>query len=162
MLIVIDCQPVYKAVEKIIDNVIEEVKRARKRGEWIMLLEYEGSGRTAYRITKHLKSYHKVVRVVKRHDDGSSVVFERLYGYHWRKANGLHVHHLENISHLRVVGVNTSSCVAKTVKGLTKFVKVTVLNRCCANGISYGGFSPEQMHKAMMNTMSKWKNVIVK
>jgi nicotinamidase-related amidase len=162
MLVIIDCQAKYPAANQVVNAVANEVKRARKRNEWVMLVEYKGDGRTLTRITLHLRGYRKVVKVTKEHDDGSPVIFDRIFGHRWSVENNLDVAHISNIRHLRVCGVNSSACVMKTVHGLRRFVKTTVLSKACANGYARWGLTPEQMHEAAMERMSKWPNVYVK
>jgi len=161
MLIVIDCQCKYPAVNLIAGAVVKEVLRARSRNEWVMLVTF--GGRTVKRITRHLRGYQKVVKVSKGYDDGSPAIFERLFAYHWRTNNNLNVKHVGRVRHLRVVGVNTSACVMKTVDGLRRFVRVTVVKNACANSADMRGMSlpPEVHHRGALRRMSKWANVRV-
>lgn len=157
MLVVIDCQKRYPAVELVIDAVIKEIQKAKGRSEWVMLLTY--GGRTVSRIAKHLRGYHKTVKVQKDHDDGSPAIFERLYGYHWRNSKRLGDKHIGDIRRFRVVGVNTSACVMKTVDGLRRIALVTVVRGACANAVHLPGITPGMHHNAALRRMGKWQNV---
>jgi hypothetical protein len=157
MLVVIDCQKKFPASELIVEEVIKEILRAKKRNEWIMLVTV--GGRTLYRITRELKGYWKVVKVDKDYDDGSSKIFDRIHGYHWKT---LKVHHIEKVRHLRVCGINTSACIMKTVSGLAKFIKVTILSKACANGeLEDATYSPIVHHRAALRRMKRWHNVCI-
>ncbi|HEX5704861.1 MAG TPA: isochorismatase family protein [Pyrinomonadaceae bacterium] len=160
MLVIIDCQKQFPAVERVIAPVSREIGRAKKRSEWIMVVTY--GGRTVTRIASQLRGYQKVVKVNKDYDDGSAVIFERLFAYHWRKKSALGVKHVGRVRHLRVAGVNTSACVMKTVDGLRRFVRVTVISDACANSANMKSpLSPEIHHKGALRRMAKWNNVTI-
>jgi nicotinamidase-related amidase len=162
MLVIIDCQTKFPASKQVVDPIVKEIKRAKKQQEWIMVVEYRGEGRTLKAITSKIKRYYKVVKVVKEQDDGSSVIFDRIFGYRWSVENNLNTKHVGRIRHLRVCGVNTSACVRVTVYGLRRFIKTTVIAKACANGYSCTGVTPEQMHQVSLEIMKKWKNVTVR
>lgn len=159
MLIVIDCQKKYPAVEQVIDAVVKEILAAKRRSEWVMLVT--SGGRTVARIAQHLRGYHRTVKVDKYNDDGSPAIFERLFGYHWRNSKRLGDKHVGHVTHFRVVGVNTSSCVMKTVDGLRRFARVTIISEACANAVHLPGITPKTHHNAALRRMSKWQNVRV-
>lgn len=161
MLIVIDMQPVFPASEFVMDSVVREVKRAVKRNEWVMLVEYEGHGKTAYRITKHLKGHHKTVKVVKQDDDGSPEIFKRIV----RQYNRLSWKSIGRVSSFKVCGVNTWACVARTVRGLNRIDgKFKILSYACANYCDKCNESncyKHQGHRYGLKEMAKLKNVEV-
>ena len=161
MLIVIDCEKSFSAVDQITEWVVKEIVRAKKRDEWIMLVTTDS--RTVTRIAKHVRGYGKVLKVRKYYDDGSPIIFERLFAHYWRRSRRLSDKHVGDIRSVRVVGLNTSACVMKTVAGLRRFVRVTVVSRACANSEGMHGaiLSLEQHHRGALRRMKTWKNVRV-
>jgi hypothetical protein len=160
MLVIIDCQKKYTAVELVADAVIRQIALAKQRSEWIAVVGF--GGRTLTRITQHLRGYPRVIRITKDFDDGSPAIFERLFAYHWRSNNNLNTKQVVIVRHFRVVGVNTSACVMKTVDGLRRFAAVTVISKACANSNNMTGLmqiTPEAHHHAALRRMGKWKNV---
>lgn len=167
MLVVVDMQKEYPASELVVNQVVKEVRKARRKGEWIMLVEYDESGRTMYRITRELKGYNKVKKVTKVVDNGAYAI---LWGLtipykatlsSWKSLNKPTPP--RRISHIKVCGVNTNACVISTVEGLRYLdCKITVLSKACAN--IFDGKSKEYnqvAHEHALKTMKKWKNVNV-
>lgn len=161
MLIVIDMQPSFPAMEFAIDSVVKEVKKAVRRNEWVMLVEYEEEGRTAYRITKHLKGHHKTVKVVKQFDDGSPEIFKRIA----RQYDRLNWKSIGRVKSFKVCGVNTGVCVFETVQGLNKIdARIKVLSHACASyccSCEKSNCSKHRQHHYSLSQMSTWKNVEV-
>ena len=161
MLIVIDCDKTFSAVDRIVEPVVKEIMRARSRYEWIMFVETDA--RTVTRITKHVRGYHKVLKVRKDYDDGSPLIFERIFAHYWLRSRRLKDKHVGSIRSVRVVGLNTSACIIKTVYGLRRFVRVTVVSNAVANseGMRGAELTIEQHHRGALRRMKTWKNVRV-
>lgn len=131
----------------ILENVADEI-RAAKSAKWgIVFLEYtrhHGSGgvhlseKTHGRLTRTVGKYMSAITVHKEQDDGSAAVLNAIED--WWSASELHID-----GGIRVVGVNTEVCIAKTVNGLSKAkpdIEITVVGNAC-NGSQkiYGGGS---------------------
>jgi nicotinamidase-related amidase len=163
MLIVVDMQKAFPASYAVGYKVIREVKRARSKNEWIMLLEYEHNGRTLTKISKEVKGYPKVIRKTKLEDDGSPAVLHALMRS--RRNNNLKGPHVNRIpSVFRVCGVNTYACIIKTVEGLNRFDgKVKVISDACANYCKICKYGKEHLchnhHKQGLREMKRLKNV---
>jgi hypothetical protein len=160
LLVLIDCQKKYPASEKIIDQVIRQIRKAKSRNEWI--LEVVSGGRTLTRIKRHLTGYDKTVRISKTHDDGSTWIFDRIYGWHYSHNNNLSVKCIPPVKKFRVVGVNTTACILRTVNGLRRFGQVVVISDACANGgLPDKTYDPELNHRHGLRRMGTWKNVTI-
>ena len=104
VLVVVDMQPEFKAAmdEQTQINVVNEIKKAKRRNDLIIILEYRGGGSTVRRIRKAILNYDKVIYAEKDEDDGSSYIRKHLIG---KKL-------------VRICGVNTDYCVADTAAGI--------------------------------------------
>ncbi len=158
MLLIIDLQPKFAPTEEVLQETVRQIKKAKSKHEWIMVLEYAGFGKTTTKITKHFKDYSKVIRSTKEHDNGSPQV---LWNLSCRYDDG----YIQNISHIKVCGINTSACVIKTVKGLSKLdLKTTVLRNGTTNSKYFNNEDLEENHAYHLRDlkrMNKWKNVRV-
>lgn len=108
-LIIVDMQPYFGGSQEpwLIKNVCREIREAKKRKDGIVVLQFDGCGRTDKRIIKTIGLYsHKAIKW-KYDCDGSSIVISTM-----RKLK------LE-MGSLRVVGVYTNACVKDTVLGLS-------------------------------------------
>ena len=168
MLIVIDMQPGFGATESVLDAVVHEVKKARRRNEWVLVVEYEARGRTPYRITRELKGYKKYDKVIKERNDGGTAIFNRLTRRRWSFSYPV----VPRASHFKVCGINTDACVFETVRSLSYLKgKVTVLSHACAHYCvgcralkrrrkAHG--LCEHHHKKGLREMNRWHGVCVK
>lgn len=142
ILLVIDMQPRFDSSthDWIIAAVAGEI-RAAKRARWgIMFLEYTrhcGRGgvvlkeRTHGRLTRLAASYRHAITVHKKDDNGSDEVLAAALDWY----DACAVDHIDG--GFRVVGVNTGSCVAGTVNGLSKSrpdLEITVVGAACNEG----------------------------
>lgn len=113
-LCIIDMQPKYEASKKVINQVCREVRRAKKNGDGIVVLEYvcagetpdDSSVRTHKKIMKTIGEYKSAYVEYKCDDDGSPEIFNVLAGAKLPSEV------------LRVCGVNRYACVIATVEGL--------------------------------------------
>jgi len=108
-LCVVDMQ-VYFSVsqeEWLIQNILREIRKAKRRGDGIIFLEYNGCGATDKRLLDEVDGYHRWCRRVKKGGDGSPQVVDAavLQGYSQK--------------HFIVTGVETETCVCDTINGLT-------------------------------------------
>lgn len=161
MLIVIDMQRKFPAAEHVLGEVIKHIQRARRRSEWILVLEYEGIGHTMRRITDELKGYDKVIRKLKWRDDGSPFVLDALM-LGWRSDWGLS-HLTRRIPRtFKVCGVNTGACVYATVLGLNQMdAKITVLSKACAHYCNIEKRLKPSVHRESLRHMKRLKHVKV-
>lgn len=138
-LVVVDMQPRFgcSQVDWMIENVSREIRASKKAGHAIIFLEYTdgingGTGvsvkdATDRRLINLVSDYEWAMVVHKSGPDGSKEVFAVLAGYH-KSYQG---------NDIRVVGVETSVCVAETVNGLAKAMpgtKITVIGDACNSG----------------------------
>lgn len=113
-LCIIDMQPKYDASKKVINQVCREVRRAKKNGDGIIVLEYVCAGetpddppvRTHKKIMKTIGDYKSAYVEYKCDDDGSPQIFNVLTGA--KLPLGV----------LRICGVNRFACVIATIEGL--------------------------------------------
>lgn len=158
MLLVIDMQPRFAAVESIIDNVAKEIERAKQRDEWIVFLKV-GKGRVAYRLTSLTRRYYKRLMLTKYWDDGAPELFFALT----RRSHRLNAKTIGRVQTIRVCGVNTGACVYSTVRSLALLnVRVEVLAHATAqnrDGYTYA-YNKEVFHTAM-RAMRRLSNVKV-
>jgi hypothetical protein len=110
-LLIVDMQPTYFwSVERCIEAVVREARRARHKQEAVVVLEYYNSGSTHKHLHRVLGNYERVVYVDKRTDDGSVQVIQAAH-----EIRG-------SLMKIRVCGVNTCCCVQETVEGYVKLV----------------------------------------
>lgn len=148
ILLVVDMQPRFgaSAHDWIQESVATEIRAARSAGWGIMFLEYSRqcdrggvplSERTYGRLTRLVARYRHAITVHKEQDDGSHDVLNA--AEFWYGDSAEHI-----TGGIRVVGVNTESCVALTVNGLSKArpdIEITVVGAAC-NGGWYGAAEP--------------------
>ena len=104
-LAIIDVQDKFLASKYIINQVIHQIKLARRRKDGIVLVEL-GEPRSYDKIYKALHDYCKFVVVRKESNDGSSEVIDAIYENHYA------------LDRIRLCGVNTCACVLSTLRGL--------------------------------------------
>lgn len=107
-LLIIDMQEGFRSAQslQLQERIAHEVKLAKKRGAAIVVVEYDGFGKTHVPIQEAIGDYKLQATVHKNRDDGSEEVFIAA------NENGF------DIKHWRVCGVNIAYCVNKTVSGL--------------------------------------------
>jgi nicotinamidase-related amidase len=162
MLVIIDVQKKYPAAKLILPQVLKEIKKAKRNGELIALVNYGGKALTP--VYKELKGIKHLV-ITKMQDDGGGAIFNSLIACAketWNLSSLPRIN-LSKIKKLRICGVNTSACVMKTVKSLsyTKF-PIEVLSSACTN--EFPKMSNEYNsihHKISLKEMNSWKNVKV-
>jgi hypothetical protein len=117
-LCIIDMQPKYEASKQVINQVCREVRRAKKNGDGIVVLEYLYGGedptsaqfRTYKKIMKTIGDYKNAYVEYKCDDDGSREVVNTIRGAKF--PSGV----------IRVCGVNRYACVISTVEGLVEMM----------------------------------------
>jgi nicotinamidase-related amidase len=150
-LIVVDMQPGFDAAwdARTIENCIAYVKQAKKDKATIIIMEYGYDnecttyGKTHKSITKYLSRYKNYYRVVKRQDDGSSAVLTHEVAFHFKQND------------VRVCGVNTTACVARTALGMKErfnLSNVKVLLDACNQPNDFGKIFTREMIQAMKNS----------
>lgn len=102
-LVVIDMQPEFSTAEKIIPNVIKQIRDAKRNGHHIILVEYVPYGDTHREILDAIGDYIHFCKVTKSNDDGGKAVV--------RKAKSRKI----ALEDLVFCGVNVSWCVAATI-----------------------------------------------
>lgn len=109
-LLVIDMQSYFDAANdpRTIAAVITEVKKAKKKGSFIYIMEYWGHGNTHDSIMNILKKYQKKLLIWKKDDDGSEE-FQRMVNWYDH-----------SLDHINICGVNLSYCVGNTAESLFK------------------------------------------
>jgi nicotinamidase-related amidase len=107
-LIVVDMQAFFDTAcdPDVIIGVTEEILEARRQKRAVILLEYDGCGRSHEGFANLLKNYPRKARIRKKDDDGSLEVIRTLR----RRAFP--------DTRLRICGVNADCCVCATVWGL--------------------------------------------
>jgi nicotinamidase-related amidase len=123
-LCVIDMQPYYEVsqVEWLIDNVLCEIKKAKRQHLPILLVKTIGAGEIDDRIFEEVESYSDSYVVTKKTCDGHQEIIKVL------KRNKL------GLERLRVCGVETDACVADTVTGLAESLpglSIEVVKKAC-------------------------------
>ena len=104
-LAIIDVQPKFSAAEEILDQVVHQIKLARRRSDGIVLVEL-GGPQSHDEIYQALHGYDKFVVANKNSSDGSREVIDAIYNNKYA------------LDRVRVCGVNTCACVFFTLKGL--------------------------------------------
>lgn len=123
-LVVVDMQRAFEASQKpsVIKNCQSLVAQAMKDKAAVIFLEYMDYGKTYPKITSLTKKYKKAYKVTKFEDDGSDQTVQQLKKHKLPEQK------------LRVCGVNTTYCVAATVRGLTSRLpgaKIEVIGKAC-------------------------------
>ena len=104
-LAIIDVQPKFSAAEKILDQVVRQIKLARRRSDGIVLVEL-GGPQSHDEIYQALHGYNRFVVANKNSSDGSREVIDAIYENHYA------------LDRIRLCGVNTCACVLSTLRGL--------------------------------------------
>jgi len=123
ILVVVDMQEFFEAAchPDVIIGVTQEIVLAKQKKFPIILLEYEGCGKSHDGFSSLLRNYPWKARVKKGDDDGSQEIVRaiRRRGFNDRK--------------LRLCGVNADCCVFATVEGLLKRLdtKIEVVKQAC-------------------------------
>lgn len=124
-LIVIDMQPDFKAANKreVIEATAKQVEKSRRRGELILLVEYEGHEPTHKRIRDLIEGYQYGHTIYKSGDDGALEILDYLFEINCKPKK------------FKVCGVNAAHCLRSTVETLAKLQPHSeiVLFRDCIN-----------------------------
>ena len=107
-LCVVDVQPKFSSSKKIVNSVVDQIHKAKRRGDGIIILEYEGYGKSDKKVYKALGDYKKHVVMKKCTDDGS---YETLDAMTADPDNF-------SFNRIRICGVNACYCVYQTALGL--------------------------------------------
>ena len=107
-LCVVDMQPHFKPARKdsLVKNVISEIRKAKRKREGIVVLEYATLGFSDSDIIEEVKSYDRQTIVTKHEDDGSEEFM-----------NAVHQHKFWPMR-LKFCGVNACYCVWDTFWGV--------------------------------------------
>ena len=124
-LCIIDMQNYFKASREVEEEVIHEIRLAKRRMGHIIVLEYEYYGPTLSSIKKELKNHPRVKFIKKGRDNGGPNVIGTLRWY--------------KIDTVRVVGVNRCFCVAETAQYLQNFEDLKI-------EFSFNGTACDQRH----------------
>lgn len=124
-LVVIDMQPNFYYANYVVDNVLDEIEKAKLSRHAIITLEYDppSFGSTMQSIRRALTKYHRHAKCIKYGKGGSKEV------YHEIVSNDF------DAMHLRICGVNTDCCVKETTLGLAKMLpysRIEVVKRACS------------------------------
>jgi hypothetical protein len=102
----------------------EQIRLAKARNLGILVVEYDAHemGETHEQLMRHLREYAKAIVVSKSADDGSAEIFEAVIDNGFWPENFI------------FCGVNSDSCVMKTIQGLIARVpacRITLLQDAC-------------------------------
>ncbi len=122
-LCVIDMQPFFVAAREdwLVKNVLREIESAKSEQSDIIVLEYEGCGPTFKCIKDALRNYPNAIVCTKFEPDGIKPILSQL---------DLGI----DLSHIRLVGVETDSCIAQTCNSLATTLpnsRITVVADAC-------------------------------
>ena len=160
MLVVIDVQPRFPASHLVVDAVVKEIWKARRKKESIVVVKYGHRTKFLKPVYTALKGY-RWISVAKNSDDGGVVIFDAIS----RSGNNLNLSYVNThtIKSIKVCGVNTSACVLSTVRSLSYLrFPIKVLSHACAN--LYDNTSDKHNlwhHHGALKRMASWKNVEV-
>jgi len=138
-LVIIDMQPLFSASQdkSVLRNVCKEIKKAKKRNDYIIVVELgqacNTASRTDYRIISAIAQYSPTLFVTKIGQDGSIEICEAL------DRNLFNQTHRMPETTFRFVGVNATLCVLATVKGLAKQLpqaNIQVVRKACGEPFS--------------------------
>ena len=93
---------------EVIDVVVRRLREAKKRGEVVFSVTYDGAGENCEKVSDELRGYFNVVRVRKGQDDGAGRIKLAMI------KRGV------KVTKFSLVGVNLGYCVLETCKGLRK------------------------------------------
>jgi nicotinamidase-related amidase len=129
-LIVVDMQYQFEASvdPNVVIGVTCEIVKAREYGSPIVVVEYEGCGRSHSGFLNLIRNYRRKAIIKKWDDDGSAEIIRTLKRRQF------------NPFHLRVCGVNSDACVLSTVQGLLAKLNQTeieVVKQACGPPINW-------------------------
>jgi hypothetical protein len=107
---------------RVTDAVACEIEEAKKRGDAIIVLEYQGEGSTIEELSKLLEGYPRTITVSKRQDGGSREVLAASHAKLFGSAT------------FRLCGLNADACVITTALGLrwhSPLSRVEVVKDAC-------------------------------
>ena len=111
-LCVVDMQPYFsKTALRCLNEVLIEIKKAKRRNAAIVILEYDGLGPSYDEIDKLIEGYPHCAITSKSLDGGGEELLNELECYNWPADK------------VRFVGVNRSYCVRSTVKEFLDLTK---------------------------------------
>ena len=128
----VDMQPTFEASQEkwIIENIKKEIHKAKRKKDFIILVRYRGHPKQDQhphwqidtRIISAIGRYKNLAYVTKTRMDGSTSILRacKEMGFPDKK--------------LRIVGVNTDSCVAETVNNLSRKLpssKILLVTNAC-------------------------------
>ena len=153
-LIIIDMQESFEVHEgmRVTNNCRREIFKAIEDDAHILIVEYEGAGRTLKALTDLLKNNEKANYhyVTKFDDDGSYEVFQAILN--------LHLPHEK----LKITGVHTDCCVYQTTLGLRDYFpksKIEVISDACDS--IWNASSKVNNHYCGISLMSRIDNVSI-
>ena len=106
-LVVIDMQTDFEAAnyDWLVDNIVEDIKLAKRRRANILVVEYCDCGDTHERIVEAIGDYLHAYTIEKWDDDGSEEIMDAIEDY-------------KLFPELHICGINYSACVERTIRGL--------------------------------------------
>jgi nicotinamidase-related amidase len=127
-LCVVDMQKLYSGCYEVLDNVAHEIDLAKRRGDFIVFLEYGVPGTLPELLKRANDKHDKVIVSRKKTVDGSKAFISAV------------VKHRVLIKRVRVCGVNRSACVLATVNGLVYEIGGEKIEVACGATIdTFGG-----------------------
>ncbi|MBI1266828.1 MAG: isochorismatase family protein [Cryomorphaceae bacterium] len=136
LLVIVDMQPDFSAAKSpdTVSFVESAVVQAVNEGWKVVVLEFDGYGKTHHSIMSLLSGYSEVEVCIKTVDDGSREVLGAVRRRHWSPKL------------VRVVGVNSHACVQDTTLGLARLrpdFEIEVLKKGCnrPGGNNWSDFS---------------------
>ncbi len=116
-LVIIDMQKDFPAAfhEPTLKAIRREIRRAKRVGAGIILVELWNCGPTIDEVKAYVKSYEKTVTIQKMDTGGGSEIIE-----------AVNENKFLNKNKFRIVGVYTDVCVSDTVNQITQFEDLTV------------------------------------
>lgn len=123
-LVIIDMQDGFHSAKNpyTIKNIQKEIRKAIKHKVGIIVVEYEGFGRTLWKLRSLLDTYEDVVYVSKYTDDGGREVYDEIISNRFNRRK------------LKICGVNSDACVCETALTLANdlpYTKVEVVEDAC-------------------------------
>lgn len=126
-----------------IRKIQETIEKSKEKEDLILLVEFNGCGRTIKVIEESIDGYHLVHRVGKRENSGAKEIIQELK----RKK-------VSKDATLKICGLYTNCCISDTVGELarkTKY-KIKVLDRACCG-------TTRQMHLLGIKDMASYSTV---
>ena len=125
MTVIVDVQTKFELADTVIKPCVAEIKKARKKGETIVLVDFKNEGFIYDEIMDASCGYPYRIFAQKSINNGASAIYRSFYA---KKG-------LPEFNTIKVCGIYTSHCVRETAGGLAgKFPhkKVEVLMDACA------------------------------